>query len=275
MRTEVVVVPTAVWEVEVGAPALGVLRPGGQAAASATVGDPVRTATELAAGVLAEPEPLVAPRLHNMGFEVLPDRVALVFGIAVPWGVGGAPGAEWQQLPERATEPIGRAVREGWRRLAMSTPAATELLPPVFTIPQLRGVYAAVWGQPDRNFHRWVASNPGLLEEVSPAELAAARLVLQNLDGTTPGEQEPGTAQALARFGRDAGPLVLMLLSGMSVGTVAAASYLLARQRKRGKPPEYYRRGPATRLEVPYAMRPAWEGATEPPTEGQTGRNGH
>ncbi|MFG2824612.1 NUDIX domain-containing protein [Kitasatospora sp. NPDC048365] len=47
-----------------------------------------------------------------------------------------------------------------------NTPLATAFLPADFTVPELRAVYEAVWGEPlhPGNFHRKVLSVPGFLE---------------------------------------------------------------------------------------------------------------
>jgi 8-oxo-dGTP diphosphatase len=126
--------------------------------------------------------------LHRVHLEQLatygdPDRdprmrvfsvAYLAFGADMPTAVAGGDvvAAAWVPVDgvRRLAFDHAAILADGLERARAKleyTPLATSFVGPEFTMPELRGVYAAVWGVDPHpgNFHRKVLSVPGFVEE--------------------------------------------------------------------------------------------------------------
>lgn len=224
---------------------------------------------------------------HQPG-DVGPDWFALGPTLPAPPDDPTHTSAKWKKFAERVDDamreldPIARLLLEHWRQQVEETTAAFELLPSYFTIPQLRWVYDALWGeqQDPGNFHRWVTkTNEGICIPVddqtvaSKVDAIANRAMLLNGIATV-----AGNTSAIRAFTRNglvgASPRALGAAARFApfaaVGAAAAiAAYQVARNP--GKQPTWYKAAhPGERIVLRdlYSPRPLWQ------TEGITAHPG-
>lgn len=298
MKLRVTVVPVVLRPIDEDARtpqlAVSMLRPAGKWLAT-TVSD---TAGALEAarrmlddavldGVEAElPGEKPALRLENAGVEYSFGEPNLLFSVVLPIAAAELSGQEtdWSLLTPwvddnstcsqlRSLDPVRAAIIAYWRGQLLQTTAAFDFLPKYFPTSQVRSVYASVWGenQADGNFQRWLASARdvmgdevcvGVIDEKVRQETQAA--FAERLAGVGFGLTTATLAKAWdPKFvGLSAGVGALAGVGAMPAAVVAGAivGSLVGWQRARGtgRPPTWYRRTNADRVDLKtwYPVRP-------------------
>lgn len=129
-------------------------------------GGPVGAAEDLDAaarrvlGALCGPACAVWPLDQVGAYGGAAGAVRVAYRVLCP-PTAGAGGGRWVPVADVAEPAVADAVDQLAHEIGLTT-AAAALCPDRFTIPDLRQVYAAVWGQPldAGNFHRVVRSDP-------------------------------------------------------------------------------------------------------------------
>lgn len=278
----ILVAPTCVTIAHGAEPMLHVMRPGGDWLRATTApghhpDDLARATLSAATGVDLDRE-----RVHLVGFHHDQDGVALVFVAGIPWALADAPGPDWSPLAftlrsttdrreaREADLDVQFTIRDGWRQLAEETQHALDLLPRRFSIPEVRATYHAIWGgNADRNFHRWVEENAGLVRpSESPDPHTAAPGADADGDAADPSSPSPRATERRARRpspdADDQAARELAALTGAALHRYLAdhsvREYIQGCGRTiPGRRPQMLERGPLRRLSVLYGPRPIYD----------------